>query len=37
MIALRGFQLYQSGVRDNLCVRPYPAIHENHFLRIGQD
>jgi N6-L-threonylcarbamoyladenine synthase len=37
MIALRGFQLYQSGVRDNLRVKPYPAIHENHFLRIGQD
>jgi N6-L-threonylcarbamoyladenine synthase len=37
MIALRGIQLYQSGVRDNLRVKPYPAIHENHFLRIGQD
>jgi N6-L-threonylcarbamoyladenine synthase len=37
MIALRGFQLYQSGVRDNLRIKPYPAILENHFLRIGQD
>jgi N6-L-threonylcarbamoyladenine synthase len=35
MIALRGYQLYQSGVRDNLRVKPYPAIPENHFLRIG--
>ena len=33
MIALRGFQLYQSGVRDNLRTKPYPAIPENHFLR----
>ncbi len=37
MIALRGFQLYQIGRRDNLRVKPYPAIPENHFLRIGQD
>jgi N6-L-threonylcarbamoyladenine synthase len=37
MIALRGFQLYQFGRRDNLRVKPYPAIPENHFLRIGQD
>lgn len=37
MIALRGFQLYQFGRRDNLRIKPYPAIPENHFLRIGQD
>jgi len=37
MIALRGFQLYQFGIRNNLRVKPYPAISENHFLRIGQD
>lgn len=35
MIALRGFQLYQTGVRDNLSVKPYPSIPENHFLRLS--
>lgn len=35
MIALRGFQLYQTGVRDNLNVKPYPSIPENHFLRLS--
>lgn len=34
MIALRGFQLYQSGIRSNLKVSPYPAIPENHFLSL---
>lgn len=34
MIALRGFQLYQSGVVDNLNVKAYPAIPENHFLKM---
>ncbi len=34
MIALRGFQLYQTGVIDNLNVKPYPAIPENHFLKM---
>ena len=33
MIALRGYQLYQSGVRDNLRTKPYPSIPENHFLK----
>jgi N6-L-threonylcarbamoyladenine synthase len=33
MIALRGYQLYQNGLRNNLSVSPYPAIPENHFLR----
>ena len=36
MIALRGFQLYESGFRSSLSVRPYPAIPENHFLRFNQ-
>ena len=35
MIALRGFQLYKSGVRDNLRAKPYPAIPENHFLKLN--
>ncbi|MBK9099419.1 MAG: tRNA (adenosine(37)-N6)-threonylcarbamoyltransferase complex transferase subunit TsaD [bacterium] len=34
MIALRGFQLYQSGVKDELSVKPYPAIPADHFLRM---
>ncbi len=34
MIALRGFQLYQSGFRSSLSVNPYPSIPENHFLRL---
>jgi N6-L-threonylcarbamoyladenine synthase len=34
MIALRGFQLYQAGITDSLSVMPYPAIPENHFIRI---
>ena len=33
MIALRGFQLYQSGLKDNLRTKPFPAIPENHFFR----
>ena len=33
MIALRGFQLFQNGVRDNLRTRPYPSIPKNHFLK----
>jgi N6-L-threonylcarbamoyladenine synthase len=35
MIALRGFQLYKSGVRDNLKAKPYPAIPDNHFLKLS--
>ncbi len=35
MIALRGFQLYQSGVHNNLRAKPYPAIPENHFLKFN--
>lgn len=35
MIALRGFQLYQSGVKDELSVKPYPAIPAAHFLRMN--
>ena len=34
MIALRGFHLYQSGIKDSLSVVPYPAIPENHFLKL---
>ena len=36
MIALRGFQLCQAGIRDSLSVIPYPAIPENHFLRFNK-
>jgi len=35
MIALRGFQLNKSGVIDNLRVKPYSAIPENHFLKLS--
>ena len=35
MIALRGLQLYRSGVIDNLRAKPYPSIPENHFLRMS--
>lgn len=35
MIALRGFQLYQNGIKDNLSVAPYPSIPENHFLKLN--
>jgi len=35
MIALRGFQLYQNGIKDQLSVTPYPAIPENHFLKLS--
>lgn len=34
MIALRGYQLYQNGVRDNLRTKPFPAIPEDHFLKL---
>jgi N6-L-threonylcarbamoyladenine synthase len=34
MIALRGFQLYNNGISHSLSYRPYPAIPENHFIRI---
>jgi len=34
MIALRGFQLYQTGIRHNLDVAPYPSIPENHFPKL---
>jgi N6-L-threonylcarbamoyladenine synthase len=35
MIALRGFQLYQNGIIDSLSASPYPAIPENHFLKMN--
>jgi N6-L-threonylcarbamoyladenine synthase len=35
MIALRGFQLYQSGFKGNLNAAPYPSIPENHFLQFN--
>jgi N6-L-threonylcarbamoyladenine synthase len=34
MIALRGFQLYQNGIKDSLNVAPYPSIPENYFLKL---
>ena len=34
MIALRGFQLYQNGIKDSLNVTPYPSIPENYFLKL---
>src|SRR4030065_107600 len=35
MIALRGFQLYNNGITHSLSYRPYPAIPENHFLKLS--
>jgi N6-L-threonylcarbamoyladenine synthase len=35
MIALRGLQLFKSGVRDSLRAKPYPAIPQNHFLKLS--
>ena len=35
MIALRGFQLYNNGISHSLSYRPYPAIPENHFLKLS--
>ena len=32
MIAFRGKSLFDSGVRDNLLSKPFPALDENHFL-----
>jgi N6-L-threonylcarbamoyladenine synthase len=34
MIAFRGKSLYDSGVRDTLSCKPFPALSENHFLEI---
>jgi N6-L-threonylcarbamoyladenine synthase len=34
MIAFRGKSLYESGVRDTLSCKPFPALSENHFLEI---
>jgi N6-L-threonylcarbamoyladenine synthase len=34
MIAFRAKSLYESGVRDNLSCKPFPALNENHFLEI---
>ncbi len=34
MIALRGYQLYQDGIKSSLSTVPYPAIPENHFLKL---
>ena len=33
MIALRGYQLYQTGFKSDLNAKPYPSIPENHFLK----
>ena len=35
MIALRGFQLYQTGFQGSLNAVPYPSIPENHFLKFN--
>jgi N6-L-threonylcarbamoyladenine synthase len=35
MIAFRGKVLYESGVRDTLSCKPFPALSENHFLEIN--
>ena len=35
MIAFRGKSLYESGVRDTLSCKPFPALSENHFLEIS--
>lgn len=32
MIAFRGKSLYESGVRDTLSCKPFPALIANHFL-----
>lgn len=32
MIAFRGKSLFESGYRDNLSCKPYPALSEDHFL-----
>lgn len=34
MIAFRGKSLYESGVRNTLSCKPFPALSENHFLEI---
>ena len=34
MIAYRGKSLYERGVRDSLLCKPFPALSENHFLKI---
>jgi N6-L-threonylcarbamoyladenine synthase len=34
MIAFRGKSLYESGVRDTLSCKPFPALSENHFLEM---
>jgi N6-L-threonylcarbamoyladenine synthase len=34
MIALRGYQLYQNKVRDNLRAKPFASIPDHHFLNI---
>lgn len=36
MIAFRAKSLYESGVRDTLSCKPFPALSENHFLEIGE-
>jgi len=36
MIAFRGKSLYNSGVRDTLSCKPFPALSENHFLVIDE-
>jgi N6-L-threonylcarbamoyladenine synthase len=35
MIALRGFQLFNNDISHSLSYRPYPAIPENHFLKLS--
>lgn len=32
MIAFRGKSLFESGIRNDLSCKPYPALSKNHFL-----
>ena len=34
MIAFRGKSLYESGVRDTLSCKPFPALSKKHFLEM---
>jgi N6-L-threonylcarbamoyladenine synthase len=36
MIALRGLQLFENGIRGNLNANPFPSIPENHFLILNR-
>ena len=35
MIAFRAKSLFESGVRDTLTCKPFPALSENHFLELS--